>query len=331
MKKVTNAEREANLNRVAPLIQYLKENHISQSEVAQKSGLALGTINRILHGWQPLMPNTLQRIADALGVEYYILNGENTSTRTLNLEEVCGFLEYKGVITKVSSVYDVRCWLKSIEGDKLVPEDEPVRIKSKVLEAMMSAQPEPVVEHQYNIKCSDEGYVYFYQNVPFSNFWAWDTKLEFDGHKFNSSEAVFMYQKAILFGDSEIAIKIVETDNDSSFESLFKRCTAVKRLGRQVRGFVQETWDAECYGMMYKAIECKAEYDMEFRRLLLSPAFAGMTFAEATHRDKVWATGLGINQSMELGRAGWKGQNLLGKALTELRNKLRPDLAVKVQ
>lgn len=124
MKKVTNAEREANLKRVAPLIQYLKENHISQSEVAQKSGLALGTINRILHGWQPLMPNTLQRIASALEVEYYILNGEDTVQRAFNLEEVCGFLEYKGVITKVSSVYDVKCWLKSIEGEVSEPDDE---------------------------------------------------------------------------------------------------------------------------------------------------------------------------------------------------------------
>lgn len=132
MKKVTNAEREANLNRVAPLIQYLKDNHISQSEVAQKSGLALGTINRILHGWQPLMPNTLQRIASALEVEYYILNGEDTVQRAFNLEEVCGFLEYKGVITKVSSVYDVKCWLKSIEGEVSEPDDEQVVIKSKL-------------------------------------------------------------------------------------------------------------------------------------------------------------------------------------------------------
>lgn len=131
MKKVTNAEREANLNRVAPLIQYLKDNHISQSEVAQRSGLALGTINRILHGWQVLMPNTLQRIADALEVEYYILNGEDTVQRAFNLEEVCGFLEYKGVITKVSSVYDVKCWLKSIEGEVSEPDDEQVVIKSK--------------------------------------------------------------------------------------------------------------------------------------------------------------------------------------------------------
>lgn len=132
MKKVTNAEREANLNRVAPLIQYLKENHISQSEVAQKSGLALGTINRILHGWQPLMPNTLQRIASALEVEYYILNGEDAVQRAFNLEEVCGFLEYKGVITKVSSIYDVRCWLKSIEGEVSEPDDEQVVIKSQL-------------------------------------------------------------------------------------------------------------------------------------------------------------------------------------------------------
>ena len=132
MKKVTNAEREANLKRVAPLIQYLKENHISQSEVAQRSGLALGTVNRILHGWQVLMPNTLQRIASALEVEYYILNGEDAVQRAFNLEEVCGFLEYKGVITKVSSIYDVRCWLKSIEGEVSEPDDEQVVIKSKL-------------------------------------------------------------------------------------------------------------------------------------------------------------------------------------------------------
>ena len=50
MKKVTNAQRTENLNKVAPLNQYLKDNHISQSEAAQKSGLALGTVNRILHG-----------------------------------------------------------------------------------------------------------------------------------------------------------------------------------------------------------------------------------------------------------------------------------------
>ena len=132
MKKVTNAEREANLKRVAPLIQYLKNNHITQSEVAQRSGLALGTVNRILHGWQVLMPNTLQRIADALEVEYYILNGEDTVQRAFNLEEVCGFLEYKGVITKVSSVYDVKCWLKSIEGEVSEPDDKQVVIKSKL-------------------------------------------------------------------------------------------------------------------------------------------------------------------------------------------------------
>ena len=133
MKKVTNAQRTENLKKVAPLNQYLKDNHISQSEAAQKSGLALGTVNRILHGWQPLMPNTLQRIADALGVEYYILNGENAVQRTLNMEEVCGYLEYKGTITKVSSVYDVKCWLKSIEGDVSEPDDEQVVIKSKVI------------------------------------------------------------------------------------------------------------------------------------------------------------------------------------------------------
>lgn len=331
MKKVTNAEREANLNRVAPLIQYLKDNHISQSEVAQRSGLALGTVNRILHGWQVLMPNTLQRIADALGVEYYILNGENTSTRTLNLEEVCGFLEYKGVITKVNSVYDVKCWLKSIEGDVSVCDDKPVVIKSRVYDEVMSVQTILVDECRYNVHCSDEGYVYFYHNVPFSNFWKCEPQLQFDGHSFNCSEAIFMYQKALLLDDKEYALKIVETDNSTSFKSQDDRCKAVKKLGRKVRGFVQEEWDSKCYGLMYNAVECKAKYDMEFRRVLLSPEYAGKTFVEATKLDKIWGIGISIKKAMEVGRAGWKGQNLLGRALTELRDKLCPEFAVKGQ
>ena len=331
MKKVTNAEMEANLNRVAPLIQYLKNNHITQSEVAQRSGLALGTVNRILHGWQVLMPNTLQRIAGALGVEYYILNGENTSTRTLNLEEVCGVLEYKGVITKVNSVYEVKCWLKSIEGDVSVCDDKPEVIKSRVYDEVMSVQTILVDECRYNVHCSDEGYVYFYHNVPFSNFWKCEPQLQFDGHSFNCSEAIFMYQKALLFDDKEYALKIVETDNSTSFKSQDDRCKAVKKLGRKVRGFVQEEWDSKCYGLMYNAVECKAKYDMEFRRVLLSPEYAGKTFVEATKLDKIWGIGISITKAMEVGRAGWKGQILLGRARTELRDKLCPEFAVKGQ
>ena len=49
------------------------------------------------------------------------------------MEEVCGYLEYKGTITKVSSVYDVKCWLKSIEGDGAVPESEELVIKSNLI------------------------------------------------------------------------------------------------------------------------------------------------------------------------------------------------------
>lgn len=115
MKKITSKQRTENLKKVEPLIQYINKNNISQSELAQKSGLHLGTINRIIHGWQPLQPNTLQKIADGLGVEYYILNGEKADTHKKNLAPLCGYLEYNGVITRVSSVYEVKQWLEAIE------------------------------------------------------------------------------------------------------------------------------------------------------------------------------------------------------------------------
>ena len=48
--------------------QHITELGISQSELARLSGLAFGTINRILNGKQELLPNTMAKIAEALNL-----------------------------------------------------------------------------------------------------------------------------------------------------------------------------------------------------------------------------------------------------------------------
>ena len=178
---------------------------------------------------------------------------------------------------------------------------------------------------KYDIRCSEEGYAYFYKDVPLSNWWDSVPAIEFDGHSFNASESIFMYLKAKHFKDEETAAKIVEADN-KTYDKPKKRWDAVKTLGKKVKNFSDKEWAGPNRKAMATALKQKALYDEEFKKVLLDPKYAGLTFVEASKYDQIWGIGINAKTAMEVGRAGWKGHNFLGRALTELRNKLRPDL-----
>lgn len=61
------------------------------------------------------------------------------------------------------------------------------------------------------IRCTDK-YVYFYSDkTPFSN-WNITPGIKYDGYEFGSSETLFMYLKAKVFRDDEMAERIVPLD-----------------------------------------------------------------------------------------------------------------------
>ena len=69
---------------------------------------------------------------------------------------------------------------------------------------------------------------------------------------------------------------------------------------------------------MYTALSAKFGVDEEFRSVLMSEEYRGLTFVEASPRDVNWGIGLSVSAAYE-GKA-WKGKNLLGKLLTKLRD-----------
>lgn len=79
----------------------ISEMGISQAELAGLSGLALGTINRVLNSKQELKPNTLAKIADALNLSATDLM-ENNTIKGIEAE-VQGYIEYDGEIHKIKS------------------------------------------------------------------------------------------------------------------------------------------------------------------------------------------------------------------------------------
>lgn len=158
------------------------------------------------------------------------------------------------------------------------------------------------------VRCSKD-FAYFFQGVPLSNWWD-SPSINYDGHSFKSSESLYMYLKALKFGDTETAEKISKTSYRGA-----------KRLGRTVKGFDENEWRNACEDAMYTALEQKLKYDSVFKEALLSDTYKGKTFVEASKFDSKWGIGVEASDAvLKKGVTAWKGDNLLGKTLTRLRD-----------
>lgn len=154
-----------------------------------------------------------------------------------------------------------------------------------------------------------EKFLFFYEDAsPFSQWYK--APFELDGHHFTSAEQYMMYGKAQLFGDQEIATRILEA----------KHPRQQKALGRQVQGFNDTIWNQEAKSIVYQGNHAKFTQNPELLTVLL--ATAGKTLVEASPTDRIWGIGLSEEDSRSRQRSTWRGTNWLGEVLTELRENL---------
>ena len=118
-----------------------------------------------------------------------------------------------------------------------------------------------------------------------------------------------MYCKAKLFHDHEIADRILTTENPANH----------KRLGREVRGFVESDWIAKREHYVYIGCFAKFQQNPSAKTYLLSTGNSELV--EASPTDKIWGIGLGKEDPRIHDRNNWKGLNLLGKVLMRVRAK----------
>ena len=148
----------------------------------------------------------------------------------------------------------------------------------------------------------------FFWSGPFSQWHK--SKMVIDGINFGTAEQFMMYSKATLFGDKEIAEKILKTSNPKE----------QKALGRLVKNFDNKIWQEQCREIVYKGNYAKFTQDGILKKQLL--ATAGTTLVEASPFDKIWGIGLAENDPRAKDRSKWLGTNLLGETLTKLREDL---------
>jgi ribA/ribD-fused uncharacterized protein len=149
---------------------------------------------------------------------------------------------------------------------------------------------------------------FFTEASPFSQWYP--CHFVVDGHAFNCAEQYMMHGKATLFGDREVAAEILSADHPRKH----------KALGRKVRGFDGGTWERERTRIVKDGNRAKFTQNTGLLTTLL--ATRGTTLVEASPYDKIWGIGLAETDPRASDPTRWKGKNLLGVVLTELRDEL---------
>lgn len=159
-----------------------------------------------------------------------------------------------------------------------------------------------------------DNHVFFWKS-SFSNWYRSIFEAEVEGEMltFYNSEQYFMYIKALTFKDYDTAKKILRHGSNPKI---------AKDLGREVKNYDDAVWNEKRYGVMLDANMLKYSQNEELKNLLLSPKFEGKHFVEASPVDRIWGIGCGEREALDDG-SNWNGQNLLGKVLDEVREKLR--------
>lgn len=152
-------------------------------------------------------------------------------------------------------------------------------------------------------------HVYFYGKGDIFSNWQpanfLDPVLQVD---FANTEQAFMAYKAFFFQDDAALTKIKQETSASK----------VKELGRGIRWYNEKAWQAVRYGYMVWVNYLKYSKNKEYKEFLLNTQ--DKILVEASPYDRVWGVGLGENDPLILDEKNWNGQNLLGKALMDVRD-----------
>ena len=148
-------------------------------------------------------------------------------------------------------------------------------------------------------------------NVTKSCLSQWfESSFKEDGINFMTAEHYMMFQKAMLFGDKEIANIVLSASNPGE----------AKALGRQIKNFNNDVWLDHRFDIVINANVLKFSQNKELKEFLLKTK--NRVLVEASPVDNIWGIGLAADDPKAENPYNWKGPNLLGFALMVVRDQL---------
>lgn len=139
----------------------------------------------------------------------------------------------------------------------------------------------------------------------------WQATFQVDGQDFPTAEHWMMHQKALLFKDAEMATEILNASSPAQ----------AKAFGRKVKNFDPDVWNQHKFQIVVDGNKHKFNQHEDLKTFLLKTG--KRTIVEASPRDRIWGIGMGKSNEKVENLLLWRGQNLLGFALMEVRDKLR--------
>lgn len=138
----------------------------------------------------------------------------------------------------------------------------------------------------------------------------WPCHFAVDGIDYKCAEQFMMAEKARMFGDKEMLQKIMESAHPKE----------MKAYGRAVKDFDKERWEQTCYDIVKRGNGAKFSQNSDLWEYLRGTR--NRILVEASPRDRIWGIGMGKSNPDVQCPLKWRGSNLLGFALTEVRDQL---------
>lgn len=154
----------------------------------------------------------------------------------------------------------------------------------------------------------------FNQNVNSQCFSQWYlSDFEVDGVIYNCAEKFMMAEKARIFKCEDVRQKILKENNPKK----------IKDLGREVRNFQENVWKEHRFDVVVRGNINKFSQNSALKDYILSTE--NKILVEASPMDKIWGIGMDASNPNVTDPEMWRGKNLLGFALMEVRDILRKD------
>jgi ribA/ribD-fused uncharacterized protein len=166
------------------------------------------------------------------------------------------------------------------------------------------------------------------KDIPFFFFWGhqpskdgsmtkscfsqwWVAPFKVDGITYQTAEHWMMASKARLFKDESALGKILAATTPAE----------AKEGGRLVRNFDPIVWDEQKLDIVINGNRHKFDQHSALKEFLL--ATGEQVLVEASPVDTIWGIGMSAENPAARDPALWRGENLLGFVLMEVRNNLK--------